>query len=137
MYYLKKKGCLAFLLYTFVTFLWSLENAVKDVNQIFTSNKLSEKKSEHLFFKKANLWAFEALADFFWNIYGELVGVCQSKKYSPRSNCFLWTVVPGSRSYFLMKPSDTSIINPVFQNKIWVTWKKITALAYLGRVKIS
>ena len=129
MYYLKKKGCLAFLLYAFVTFLWSLENAVKDVNQIFMSNKLNE--------KKANLWTFEALADFFWNIYGELVGARQSKKYSPRSNCFLWTVVPGSRSNFLMKPSDTSIINPVFQNKIWVTWKKITILAFLERVKIS
>ena len=53
----------------------------------------------------------------FKHFYGKEVGACQNKKCSLRSNCFLWTVLPGSVNYFLMKPSDTSIINPVFQNK--------------------
>ena len=43
------------------------KDAVKDINQNFTSNKLNEKKSEHPFIKKADLWTF-ALTDFFWNI---------------------------------------------------------------------
>ena len=49
------------------------------------------------------LWEFEAR---------------QSKKTSLGSNCFLWTVLSGTTNHFFMKPSDTSIINPVFQNKI-------------------
>ena len=44
---------------------------LKYVNQNFTSNKLNEKKSEP-FCKKANLWKFGGLTNFFWNFYGKL-----------------------------------------------------------------
>ena len=61
----------------------------------------------------------------------------ESKKCSPSSNCPLGTVLSGSASYILMKPSDTSMINPVFQTKSWVTNKKMM-LSFLlfWRVKI-
>ena len=52
------------------------------------------------------------------------VGANESKKCSSGIKCFLWTVLPGSAKYFLMKPSDTSIINHAFQNRIWVTLTK-------------
>ena len=53
------KECSVFLLFDFANFFMKLfllqlktKNAVKDINQNFTSNKLSEKKSKQLFAKK-------------------------------------------------------------------------------------
>ena len=87
---------------------------LKYVNQNFTSNKLNEKKSEP-FCKKANLWKFGGLTNFFWNFYGKLElvkvrNVHQEVTFFCRQN------------YFSMKP-DKSMINPVFQNKSGVNEK--------------
>ena len=47
------------------------KDTVKDINQIFAI-KLNEKKIRTSFRKKANLWAFGTLTDFFWNFCGRL-----------------------------------------------------------------
>ena len=79
-----------------------------------------------------NIWLFQwFLLKVLWD-----VGARQSKKCSTKVTVFWWTVSPGSTNYFLMKPSGTLMINPVFQNKIWVTWTKWRTLLF-GRVKRS
>ena len=81
------------------------------------------------------MWPFEALTDFFSNFYGKLEFV-KVKKCSPGSNYFQRTLLPGSVNSVLMKHSYTSLINPVFQNKSWVTWKHDVP-CFFGRVKQS
>ena len=49
---------------------------------------------------------------FLWD-----TGAHQNKGYTPGSNNFLWAVLPRSEIYFLMKSSDTSMWNLVFQKK--------------------
>ena len=84
------------------------KNPVNDIpNQNFTINKLNEKNSEHSFVKKV-IW----------------------EHLKPDCAAF-----PESVNYFLMKPSNTSIVKLVFQNKSWVTWKKMMLLDYLGGSK--
>ena len=72
--------------------------------------------------KESNLWTFLFVSfnSFLLKSLWE-VGARESKKCSTGSNCFLWKVFPGSVKYFLIKPSDTSKMNTVFQNKSWIT----------------
>ena len=70
------------------------------------------------------MWTFGALKDFFWNFYGKLELV--KVKNGNLEITFLWSFLPGSTNHFLMKHSDTSMINPAFQSKSWVTWKNET-----------
>ena len=105
------------------------KNAVKDINQNFTINNLNKKKSDHYTLRKRY---FCEQLKFLWE-----VGARQCKKCSPGINYFRWTVLQGSANYFLMQPSDTSMINPVFQNKSWVTCKKNVTPCFSGRVKRS
>ena len=79
------KECSVFLLFDFANFFMKLfllqlktKNAVKDINQNFMSNKLSEKKSKQLFAKSWFLnicWLNWFLLNFLWE-----VGAHQSKK---------------------------------------------------------
>ena len=62
------------------------------------------------------------------------VGVCESKKWSSESNCFLWTVLPESRNYFSITPSDTTMANLYFKAKVELPEKK-KILAFLGGSK--
>ena len=65
----------------------------------FTSNKLKEKIyviSFEIFMKN-------------WSL--------SKQEMFTRSNCFLWTVFPGSASNLLKKPSDILMITLVFQNR--------------------
>ena len=65
----------------------------------FTSNKLKEKIyviSFEIFMKN-------------WSL--------SKQEMFTRSNCFLWTVFPGSASNLLKKPSDILMITLAFQNR--------------------
>ena len=58
-----------------------------------------------------NIWRFHwFLLKFLWEVTDR-----DGKKCSPGNDCF-----------------NTSMINPVFQNKSWVTWKKLILLHFLG-----
>ena len=60
-----------------------------------------------------NIWRFKwFVLKFLWE-----VGIRQSKNCSPGNNCFRLTVLPGGANYFLIKTSDTLMINPVIQKK--------------------
>ena len=64
--------CFYYLFMKLFLFQSKTKNTVKDINQIFASNKLNEKKIRTPFCKKGNLWAFDTLTDFFWNFCGRL-----------------------------------------------------------------
>lgn len=64
------------------------------------------------------------------------VGALRDKKCSPWGNCFLWTVLPGSTNFILMKPSNTSMIEIYFKTKAELRGKN-DAPYFFGRVKIS
>ena len=124
------RSCFYYLFMKLFLFQSKTKNAVKNINKIFTSNKLNDKTSEKNYF--VNIWSFNwFILKFLWE-----VGARQSKKCLPGSNYLLWNVLPGSTNYFLMKPSDTSIINSVFQNKSWFTREHDTP-CFFWRVKRS
>ena len=53
----------------------------------FMRNELNKKNSEHPFCKKANLWTFEVLTDFFWSFY-EKLKLMKVKNVQPEVNVF-------------------------------------------------
>ena len=79
--------CFYYLFMKLFLFQSKTKNAVKDINQNFTSSKLNEKKSERPFCKKTHLWTIGFVwfrLKFLWE-----VGAPES------SNCFLLTVLRG------------------------------------------
>ena len=93
------------------------KNAVKDIIQNFTSNKLNEETSEHPFVKKLSLWIFGTSTDFLWCFMGPWKVKMFILKYY-----LLWTFLSESANYVLVKPMP--VMNPVFQNKSGVTEQK-------------
>ena len=106
--------CFYYLLINFFLFQSKTKNAVKDINQNFTSSKLNKKKSE------TNLWTFGALTDFFWNFYGKLK-LLKIKNLHPEVTIFCAQFYWEAQIIFLMKPFHTSMINLAFQNKSWAS----------------
>ena len=83
-----------------------------------------------------NIWSLNRfLLKFLWK-----VGTRKSKECSPGSNCLLWKFYQRAQIDFWWRHwwADTSIINPVFQNKTWVGWKNWRSLLFWdGQKRLS
>ena len=80
-----------------------------------------------------NIWRLNRFPlKFLWEVVAR-----KSKECSPGSNCFLWTVYQRVQIIFWWSLwwTDTSMINPVFQNKSWVIWKKWRSLLFWDGLK--
>ena len=113
--------CLYYLFMKLFLFQSKTKNAVKDINQNFPQKNLNKKKSKYSISKTwfVKIWRLNwFLLKCLWE-----TGARESKKCSPASNRFLWSVLPGSTNYFFIKLSDKSMRNSVLQNKSWISWK--------------
>ena len=123
----------------FITFLWSfVYSSQKQKVRCRTSIKISRavnwmrKNTNTILWKSSfvNIWRLNRFPlKFLWEVVAR-----KSKECSPGSNCFLWTVLPESANYFLMKPVMNWYVNdkPCISKQKLSYLKRMTLLAFLG-----
>ena len=123
--------CLHYLFMKIFLFHSKTKNTVKDKNQNFTSIKLNDKKSEYSLAKKV---ICECLAPYWFPLkFNGKLDLLKVKHEFTRKQMF--SVNRFTRRKFLMKTSDTLMINIYISKQKLSYLKKKTLLAFFGRAK--